>query len=67
MNNNPKTTNSNFDLVRVSKSKSAVDVCPNTIRRLATEGLALYRNGRAVFFSKSELEGFIRARAPRAN
>jgi hypothetical protein len=54
-----------FDLVRLSKSKPAVDLCSNTIRRFASEGLPLYRNGKAVFFSKAELESFIRSRSPR--
>jgi len=50
----------NYDLVRLSKSKSAVDLAPNTIRAYAREGLNLYRKGRAVFFSRLELENHIR-------
>ena len=52
--------NVSFDLVRLSKSKKSVDVCPNTIRAYAREGLNLYRRGKAVFFSRAELESFIR-------
>ena len=49
-----------FDLVRLSKSKEAVDICPNTLRAYHRDGLQFYRRGKAVFFSKSELEQFIR-------
>lgn len=50
-----------FDLVRLTKSKRAVDLAPNTIREYSRAGLSLYRKGRAVFFSKAELEQFIRS------
>jgi hypothetical protein len=50
----------NFDLVRLTKSKKEVDLASNTIRAYAREGLSLYRKGRAVFFSRAELEQFIR-------
>ncbi len=63
--NNKSFQSSGFDLVRVSRAKSIVDVCPNTIRKFASDGLSLYRNGRAVFFSKTELESFIRAKSAR--
>lgn len=52
-----------FDLIRLSKSKEAVDICSNTLRAYHAEGLQFYRLGRAVFVSKSELAIFIRARA----
>jgi hypothetical protein len=52
-----------FDLARLTKAKQAVDLAPNTIRNYARNGLPLYRMGRAVFFSRSELEQFIRAAA----
>jgi hypothetical protein len=52
-----------FDLVRLSHSKEAVDICSNTIRAFNREGLALYRKGRAVFFSINELEMFIKTRS----
>jgi hypothetical protein len=52
-----------FDLVRLSKSKQVVYVCPNTVRAYAKQGLNLYRRGKAVFFSKAELEAFIRSSA----
>lgn len=53
--------NSNsFDLVRISRAKKEVDLSPNTIRAYALEGLNLYRKGRALFFSRSELADHIR-------
>lgn len=52
-----------FDFFRLSKAKSTVDICSNTLRKFHEEGLQFYRRGRAVFVSKSELEMFIRARA----
>jgi hypothetical protein len=57
------TTQTGFDLARLTNSKESVDLAPNTIRKYCREGLSLYRKGRAVFFSKSELEAFIRSRA----
>lgn len=57
------TPTPSFDLVRLSKSKSAVDICPNTIRAYSRQGLSLYRKGKAVFFSKTELDRFIREEA----
>jgi hypothetical protein len=55
-----------FDLCRLTKSKATVDICSNTIRQYATQGLNLYRRGKAVFFSKSELAAFIRKGAVQA-
>jgi hypothetical protein len=52
-----------FDLRRITKSKEEVDVCPNTIRAYASEGLRLYRCGRCLFYSVTELEHFIRTRS----
>jgi hypothetical protein len=49
-----------FDLFRLSKSKETVDICSNTLRAYHAQGLPFYRNGKAVFVSKSELELFIR-------
>ena len=49
-----------FDLVRLTKSKDIVDVCPNTIRAFAKRGLRIYKAGKAAFFSKAELADFIR-------
>ena len=57
----PLAAGRTFDLVRVTHSKEAVDVCSNTIRSYSRRGLRLYRAGKATFFSKSELEAFIRA------
>jgi hypothetical protein len=51
------------DLKRLTKSKESVDLAPNTIRAFAKRGLKLYRSGRAVFFSQSELVDFIRREA----
>lgn len=51
---------SGFDLFRLSKSKDAVDVCSNTLRSYFKQGLAHYRQGKAVFVSKAELAAFIR-------
>jgi hypothetical protein len=55
------STISNFDMVRLTKAKRAVDLSPNTIRAYSRQGLGLYRMGRAVFFSRAELDAFIRA------
>jgi hypothetical protein len=52
-----------FDLVRLSRSKEAVDLCSNTIRQFFREGLRCYRMGKMVMFSRSELAAFIKARA----
>jgi hypothetical protein len=52
-----------FDLTRLSRSKQAVDLAPNTVRAYARQGLNIYRMGKAAFFSKAELEQFIRTRA----
>jgi hypothetical protein len=49
-----------FDLARLSKAKESVDVCPNTLRAYNRAGLPFYRRGKAVFFSKAELDQFIR-------
>ena len=49
-----------FDMKRLSRSKDTVDVCPNTLRQYNREGLPFYKRGKAVFFSASELEQFIR-------
>jgi hypothetical protein len=53
----------NFDMVRLSKSKATVDLSPNTIRNFAEQGLRLYRHGKMVFFSKTELAALIRTKA----
>jgi hypothetical protein len=54
-----------FDLFRLSRSKSIVDLAPNTLRSFNREGLRFFRCGKAVFVSKQELADFIRARAER--
>lgn len=50
-----------FELFRLSKSKGAVDICPNTLRSYFKEGLPFYKRGKAVFVSRSELAQFIMA------
>ena len=55
---NPPATG--FDLFRLSKSKQAVDVCPNTLRKFIKRGLPAYHQGKAVFVSRAELDHFIR-------
>jgi hypothetical protein len=57
-----QTSDVNFDMVRLSKSKQAVDLAPNTIRALAEKGLRLYRHGKMVFFSRTELVALIRSK-----
>jgi hypothetical protein len=49
-----------FDLFRLTKSKQAVDISANTIRKFARQGLRIYRHGRAAFVSRTELAEFIR-------
>ena len=61
--NNPPVEPQSFDLRRLGKSKKEVDISPNTIRSYAKQGLRLYKVGKAVFFSCSELAAFIRTRA----
>jgi len=56
-------TAASFDLFRLSKSKSEVDLCSNTIRTYFKQGLPSYRMGKAVFVSRSQLQAFILARA----
>jgi hypothetical protein len=53
----------NFDLVRISKSKERCDLSPNTIRAFAEQGLRLFKHGKMIFFSRSELEQFIRTKS----
>lgn len=53
---------SSFDLFRLTKSKSAVDLAPNTVRGFHALGLPFYKRGRIVFVSKLELHHFIRTR-----
>src|ERR1035441_810216 len=51
---------SKFGFFRLSKSKMAVDVCPNTLRAYHSQGLPLYKVGKSVFVSYAEVESFIR-------
>jgi hypothetical protein len=54
---------SNFDLFRLGKSKSVVDISVNTLRHYNKLGLRFYKLGKAIFVSKTELAAFIRMRA----
>lgn len=49
-----------FDLFRLSKGKATVDVSVTALRDYHRRGLPFYRQGKAVFISKTELERFIR-------
>ena len=51
-----------FDLFRLSKSKETVDICSNTLRSYHRQGLPFYRQGNAVFISRTELVQFIRSK-----
>jgi hypothetical protein len=51
-----------FDFFRLSKSKEAVDICPNTLRSYHRLGLPFHRQGKAVFISRTELAEFIRSK-----
>lgn len=50
-----------FDMVRLNRSKKTVDLSVNTIKQYASQGLNLYKRGRAVFFSQAELAHFIKS------
>ena len=54
-----------FDLFRLSKSKETVDICSNTLRSYHRQGLPFYRQGKAVFISRTELADFIRSKIPK--
>lgn len=49
-----------FDLFRLSHSKPEVDISSNALRGYFKRGLKFYKQGKAVFVSKSELADFIR-------
>jgi hypothetical protein len=49
-----------FGFFRLSKSKMAVDVCPNTLRGYNAQGLPFYKVGKSIFVNCAELESFIR-------
>ncbi len=51
---------SKFGFFRLSKSKTTVDVCPNTLRAYNAQGLPFYKVGKSIFVSYAELESFIR-------
>ncbi len=54
------TSQNTSDLCRITKAKQAVDMSPNTVRMLFGRGLTEYKVGRAVYFSRSELELFVK-------
>jgi hypothetical protein len=56
---NAQSGETSFDLFRLSKSKDTVDICSNTLRSYFKQGLAHYRQGKAVFVSRAELQAFI--------
>lgn len=56
------TSQNTSDLIRISHSKTACGLCPNSVRNLFAQGLTCYRVGRASFFSRSELENLIKRR-----
>jgi hypothetical protein len=49
-----------FDLFRLSKSKAAVDLAPNTLRAYFKDGLNFYKRGKAIFVSRTEVDAYIR-------
>ena len=49
-----------FDLFRLSKSKAAVDLAPNTLRSYFKDGLRFYKRGKAIFVSRVEVADYIR-------
>lgn len=59
-------TEESFDFFRLSKSKEAVDISPNTLRAYHRNGLPFYRRGKTVFISKTDLAQFIRANSDRS-
>jgi hypothetical protein len=56
-----------FDLFRLSKAKSVVDLSPNTLRAYNRQGLPFHRKGKVVFVSRRELNEFIRNNGGAAN
>ena len=65
MSNIGNTSNSAFDLFRVSKAKETVDICPNTIRKYNRSGLRIYKikGDRCAYVSRNELANFITTNA----
>jgi hypothetical protein len=55
-----QSTDTGFEMVKISKAKETVDLCSNTIRSFFRQGLPKYQRGKSIFFSKSELAAFIR-------
>lgn len=49
-----------FDLVRITRTKQEIGICPNQIRKMATRGLKIYGEGRMRFVSRREVARFIR-------
>ncbi len=49
----------NFDLVRISRARPEVGFCANTIRTYGKHGLRLFKVGKVVLFSRSELASLI--------
>lgn len=54
---------SGFEMVPLSDAMSEVKISPATLRRRAEEGeIRLYKYGKCLFFSKSELASAIKAK-----
>lgn len=54
-----------FGLFKLTKSKAAVDLSPNTLRAWERAGrIRLYRAGKLVFASRAEVEAAIRHGIP---
>ena len=51
----PSVTATSFDLVRISRARAEVSLAPNTIRAYSELGLRLFKVGKVVFFSRTEL------------
>jgi hypothetical protein len=58
-----QSSETSFEMFRLSRSKQTVDICPNTLRSWHAAGLKFYRIGKAVFISRAELAAFIRGKA----
>lgn len=57
--NAPQINGLGFDYFRVSKSKTAVDVGPDTLRQWHQRGLPFHKVGKCNFVSRTELAQFI--------
>lgn len=52
-----------FDLVRITKAKQVLGIHGDTIKAYRAEGFnGIYKRGKAVFVSKSELEAWLKGK-----